>query len=64
MSVYKSCSADGKATEFAMVTELCNGGELFDRIQQQGHFSERSASGIMRRLLSALDHMHSKVRAS
>lgn len=38
--------------------ELLNGGELFERIKRKKHFSETEASYIMRKLVSAVSHMH------
>ena len=35
-------------TDFHLVTELCRGGELFDRIIERGHFSESMAASIIR----------------
>lgn len=39
---------------YYMVTEYCDGGELFDRIQKITIFSEAAAADFMRQLLSAL----------
>ncbi|XP_041927726.1 ribosomal protein S6 kinase alpha-5 isoform X2 [Alosa sapidissima] len=41
-----------------LVLELLRGGELLERIRQKQHFSETEASRIMRRLVSAVSHMH------
>ncbi|KAM8921332.1 ribosomal protein S6 kinase alpha-5 [Pelodytes ibericus] len=41
-----------------MVLELLKGGELFERIKKKKLFSETEASYIMRRLVSAVSHMH------
>ncbi|XP_028573545.2 ribosomal protein S6 kinase alpha-5 [Podarcis muralis] len=41
-----------------LVMELLKGGELLERIQKKKHFSETEASYIMRRLVSAVSHMH------
>ena len=38
--------------------ELMTGGELFDRIVDQGHFTEEQAKDVSYKLLSALDFMH------
>jgi calcium/calmodulin-dependent protein kinase I len=48
---------DAKA--FYIVTELCTGGELFDRIVQW-QFSEKEVRDIVRTLAEALVHIHSK----
>ncbi|XP_019746107.1 ribosomal protein S6 kinase alpha-5 isoform X3 [Hippocampus comes] len=41
-----------------LVLELLGGGELLERIRRKRHFSETEASGIMRKLVSAVSHMH------
>mmetsp|Transcript_25268 Transcript_25268/g.53650 ORF Transcript_25268/g.53650 Transcript_25268/m.53650 type:complete len:586 (+) Transcript_25268:137-1894(+) len=46
-----------------LVTELCTGGELFDRIiektqSDEGHFSERDAANIVRCILDAIAYCH------
>uniref|UniRef100_A0A8C5QZT7 Ribosomal protein S6 kinase n=1 Tax=Leptobrachium leishanense TaxID=445787 RepID=A0A8C5QZT7_9ANUR len=41
-----------------LVMELLKGGELFERIKKKKVFSESEASHIMRRLVSAVSHMH------
>nr|XP_033806925.1 ribosomal protein S6 kinase alpha-5 isoform X2 [Geotrypetes seraphini] len=41
-----------------LVMELLKGGELFERIKKKKHFSETEASYIMRKLVSAVSHMH------
>jgi len=43
-----------------IVTELCTGGELFDRIIAKGHYSEADAAHLIRTLTSAVSHCHSK----
>jgi len=43
-----------------LVLELLNGGELFDRISEKGQYNENDASILMKKLLSALNFMHSK----
>mmetsp|Transcript_27607 Transcript_27607/g.59333 ORF Transcript_27607/g.59333 Transcript_27607/m.59333 type:complete len:565 (-) Transcript_27607:540-2234(-) len=46
-----------------LITELCSGGELFDRIiektqSEEGHFSERDAAGLVRCILDAIAYCH------
>ncbi|CAD8079716.1 unnamed protein product [Paramecium primaurelia] len=43
---------------FYIVTELCTGGELFDKIRAEGSFSEKKASEIMKQILSAVHYCH------
>ena len=43
-----------------IVTELCTGGELFDRIIQQTHFTEKKAKDTMYQILSAVSYCHAK----
>lgn len=42
------------------VFEFCTGGELFDRIIKQGHFTEKKAAEVMSQILSAVAHCHEK----
>ncbi|XP_078516179.1 ribosomal protein S6 kinase alpha-5 isoform X2 [Lissotriton helveticus] len=41
-----------------LIMELLKGGELLERIRKKKHFSETEASCIMRKLVSAVSHMH------
>ncbi|KXZ49062.1 hypothetical protein GPECTOR_23g147 [Gonium pectorale] len=41
-----------------IVMELCSGGELFDRIAEAGHFSEKRAAEVMRTIVSVVHHCH------
>jgi len=41
-----------------LVMELCQGGELFDRIVEVGQFSERDGAVVMKQILSAVCYMH------
>mmetsp|Transcript_12291 Transcript_12291/g.22016 ORF Transcript_12291/g.22016 Transcript_12291/m.22016 type:complete len:507 (-) Transcript_12291:2527-4047(-) len=41
-----------------LVMEACFGGELFDRIAEAGHFSERKAAEVMRTIVSVIHHCH------
>eukprot|EP00829_Urostomides_striatus_P004140 TRINITY_DN14472_c0_g2_i1.p1 TRINITY_DN14472_c0_g2~~TRINITY_DN14472_c0_g2_i1.p1 ORF type:complete len:182 (+),score=24.71 TRINITY_DN14472_c0_g2_i1:39-548(+) len=45
---------------FYLVTELCTGGELFDKLGQQKAYTEKEAACIMKQLLSAVVYCHSK----
>nr|ADB19851.1 calcium-dependent protein kinase CDPK12 [Nicotiana tabacum] len=42
-----------------VVMELCTGGELFDRIVKQGHYSERKAAELARTIVSVIEACHS-----
>lgn len=46
-------------TTVHLVMDLCSGGELFDRISKEGHFTEATAASIIRTLLSVVAHCHS-----
>ncbi|KAK1289358.1 Calcium-dependent protein kinase 10 [Acorus calamus] len=41
-----------------LVMELCEGGELFDRIVARGHYSERAAAGIVRTIAEVVRMCH------
>ncbi|KAG0459740.1 hypothetical protein HPP92_022868 [Vanilla planifolia] len=42
-----------------LVMELCEGGELFDRIIERGHYSERAAASICREIVTVVHICHS-----
>ncbi|XP_037462942.1 calcium-dependent protein kinase 21-like isoform X2 [Triticum dicoccoides] len=42
-----------------LVMELCEGGELFDRIVARGHYSERAAAKIFRTIVNVIQLCHS-----
>ncbi|XP_016434583.1 calcium-dependent protein kinase 4 isoform X1 [Nicotiana tabacum] len=42
-----------------IVMELCSGGELFDRIIQRGHYSERKAAELTRIVVGVVEACHS-----
>ena len=44
---------------FYIVSELCKGGELFDKITEKGCFKEAEACPIMLQLVSAICYSHS-----
>jgi calcium-dependent protein kinase len=43
-----------------LVTELCTGGELYDRISRRGRLSDLEASSLSGQMLRAVKHMHSR----
>ncbi|TGO63465.1 hypothetical protein BOTNAR_0100g00260 [Botryotinia narcissicola] len=44
--------------KYYIVTQLAIGGELFDRICEQGRFMEKDASQTIRQVLEAVDYLH------
>lgn len=46
-------------TEFYIITELVEGGELFDRIVQKSHYSEQEARDLVKIFLETMEYMHS-----
>ncbi|KAF5734223.1 Calcium-dependent protein kinase 3 [Tripterygium wilfordii] len=42
-----------------LVMELCEGGELFDRIIAKGHYSEREAANLCRQIVTVVHNCHS-----
>ncbi|KAI9098498.1 hypothetical protein K1719_025123 [Acacia pycnantha] len=42
-----------------LVMELCGGGELFDRIIQKGHYSEKEAVKLMKTIVGVVEACHS-----
>ncbi|XP_031491245.1 calcium-dependent protein kinase 17-like [Nymphaea colorata] len=42
-----------------LVMELCEGGELFDRIIAKGHYTERAAAGLLRTIVGVVHTCHS-----
>jgi len=43
-----------------LITELCEGGELFDRIITKTNFSEKEAAKLIRSILNAIRYCHAK----
>lgn len=41
-----------------LVMECCQGGELFDRIKEQGSYSEKDASIVLRQICEGIAYMH------
>jgi serine/threonine protein kinase len=52
--------ADSIQDKYYIVTQLATGGELFDRICDQGKFTERDASQTIRQVLEAVDYLHQR----
>jgi len=46
--------------DICLVMELCEGGELFNRIVERGCFSEKEASRTIRQIATAIQFLHSK----
>jgi len=46
--------------DVCIVMELCQGGELFDRIVAKGSFCEREASTTLRQILKAVEYLHTQ----
>mmetsp|Transcript_18632 Transcript_18632/g.33671 ORF Transcript_18632/g.33671 Transcript_18632/m.33671 type:complete len:565 (+) Transcript_18632:147-1841(+) len=44
---------------FHLVMELCTGGDLLERVVDKGALPEVEAAGIMKKLILAVNHMHS-----
>jgi len=42
-----------------LILELCQGGELFDRIQTDNKFGERGAANLMQQILQMIAYLHS-----
>lgn len=55
LQMYESFEDD---VNFYIVTELCEGGELFDEIERRGRFSEKDAIEVMRALMAAINYCH------
>ncbi|GJP33176.1 hypothetical protein CLOM_g17739 [Closterium sp. NIES-68] len=46
------------AQDVHLVMELCEGGELFDRIKAKGKFSEAEGAKVLRTVIGVLQHCH------
>eukprot|EP01084_Bolivina_argentea_P262086 443135_1 len=55
---YEDCWIDNK--NFYVLTKLCTGGELFDKIKELRHFTERHAADVMRTILDAMRYCHER----
>jgi serine/threonine protein kinase len=45
---------------YAFVSELCDGGDLLDRINEHGRYTEEDARPLMRQLASAVQFCHKR----
>lgn len=45
---------------YFLVTEICKGGELFDKISDESYFNEHDAANLMKQVLSAINYCHSR----
>lgn len=44
--------------KYYIVTQLATGGELFDRICEQGKYTEKDAAETVRQVLDAVNYLH------
>ncbi|KAM0559675.1 hypothetical protein ACHAPJ_004199 [Fusarium lateritium] len=56
--MYSSSPASLHQDKFYIVTQLATGGELFDRICEQGKFTEKDAAETIKQVLLAVDFLH------
>ena len=47
-----------EGTDFFIVTELVEGGELFDRIVSKTHYTEKEARDLVKLFLETMNYMH------
>lgn len=47
-----------EGTDFYIVTELVEGGELFDRIVSKAHYTEKEARDLIKLMLETMAYMH------
>ncbi|KAK4371731.1 hypothetical protein RND71_007115 [Anisodus tanguticus] len=58
-SVVQIVGAYEDAVAVHVIMELCSGGELFDRILQRGHYSEKKAAELARVIVGVVEACHS-----
>jgi serine/threonine protein kinase len=58
VAAHEDFSTTTQCNRLTIVSELCSGGELFDRIVKVGHYDEAGASLLIAKLAMALDSMH------
>lgn len=54
----KAAAEDAKNVYIVM--ELCTGGELFDRIVERGHYTEKDAADCFRTIMKTIAHCHDR----
>lgn len=47
-----------EGSDFFIVTELVEGGELFDRIVSKAHYTEKEARDLIKIMLETMNYMH------
>ncbi|CAL4896465.1 unnamed protein product [Urochloa decumbens] len=57
-SVVRLREAFEDADAVHLVMEVCEGGELFDRIVSRGHYTERAAAEVIRTIMEVVLHCH------
>ena len=57
-NILQVCESYECSKYYYLVTELCEGGELFDEIDHRGRFSEKHAIQIIRAILLAINYCH------
>ncbi|KAJ3669131.1 hypothetical protein LUZ60_011081 [Juncus effusus] len=55
VTLKEACEDEGAVH---LVMELCEGGELFDRIVARGHYTERAAAGVVRTIVEVVQLCH------
>nr|VDD33092.1 unnamed protein product [Brassica oleracea] len=59
LNVVRIQSTYEDANDVHLVMELCEGGELFDRIEKKGHYSEREAAKLIKTIVAVVEACHS-----
>merc|ERR1719411_1195804 len=60
-NIIRFAEAHADANNYYIVSELCTGGELFDRIVDKNHpITEKRASQLVKTMLQAIEHCHKK----
>ena len=58
IAAHEDFSTTTQSTRLTIVSELCSGGELFDRIVKVGHYDEAAAARLVGTLATALHALH------